>query len=341
MRPALILVLTAACWPLENAGPELPEWTPVEPVLRVGAIDGDSAYQLYEVRDATRLPDGRLVVANAGSHEIRVFGLNGTHLVTFGGQGNGPADLMRPEAVQAVEDSLYVFDRWLQRLSVWLPDGRFVRVASLDPPAPGAAPVGWLDGAPVVMDRYGDGSVLVYGVDGTLSDTIAAYETPSLIPVSESRRMAPHFSAIPAAVAAGGRVYVSDARERRVDALDVNGNVVQTIRWEGRALEVTAQDWSAFRRQEGARIADMVRAEPYFPALAELRATNNGALWVREYDRPGDPLGQRWLEFDESGQLRGRVRLPEQATLLEVGPGYVIVLELGEFDVETVALYER
>jgi len=42
-----------------------------EPSLSIGVLEGDEPHMLFAVRDATRLADGRIVVANGGSAELR------------------------------------------------------------------------------------------------------------------------------------------------------------------------------------------------------------------------------------------------------------------------------
>lgn len=50
------------------------EWRVVEPpVVEIGVIDGDQRYQLSRVLGVGRLSDGRILVANGGSQEIRVI----------------------------------------------------------------------------------------------------------------------------------------------------------------------------------------------------------------------------------------------------------------------------
>lgn len=66
-----------------------------EPALSIGEADGEDPYTLYFVRDATRLRDGRIVVANGGSHELRFFDAQGNHLTTRGGEGEGPGEFER------------------------------------------------------------------------------------------------------------------------------------------------------------------------------------------------------------------------------------------------------
>ena len=62
------------------------------PALAIGSVDGGEADELFRVRDATRLPDGRIVIANAGSNELRVFNADGSHAGTWGGRGEGPGE---------------------------------------------------------------------------------------------------------------------------------------------------------------------------------------------------------------------------------------------------------
>lgn len=81
---------------VENAEP--PEgsrlgWTVgLEPAVSIGIAEGEEAYMLYGARDATRLGDGRIVVANAGTNELRVFDATGIPLASWGGRGEGPGE---------------------------------------------------------------------------------------------------------------------------------------------------------------------------------------------------------------------------------------------------------
>ena len=60
---------------VENA---IPDASPIsiaatdEPLLSIGTIEGNEASQLHRVEDGIRLPDGRLAILNAGTHEVRI-----------------------------------------------------------------------------------------------------------------------------------------------------------------------------------------------------------------------------------------------------------------------------
>lgn len=71
---------------VENSAPA---WRPgegwriaAEPEVEIGVLEGEAPYQLYRVRDAVRLPDGRIVIANGGSNELRYFAPDGRWLGT-------------------------------------------------------------------------------------------------------------------------------------------------------------------------------------------------------------------------------------------------------------------
>ncbi len=89
---------------VENApssgGSRLPWRISAEPVVTIGRAEGDEPYLLHIVRDALRLADGRVVVLNNGTQELRVFDGDGTHLATWGGRGEGPGEFRSLAAIE-------------------------------------------------------------------------------------------------------------------------------------------------------------------------------------------------------------------------------------------------
>ena len=63
-----------------------------EPTVSIGVLEGDEPHMLFNVSDATRLTDGRIVVINGGTMEMRVFDGSGAHVATWGGRGEGPGE---------------------------------------------------------------------------------------------------------------------------------------------------------------------------------------------------------------------------------------------------------
>ena len=64
-----------------------------EPSVSIGVLEGEDPYMLFHATDATRLSDGRIVVVNRGTAELRVFDEFGTYLATWGGKGEGDGGL--------------------------------------------------------------------------------------------------------------------------------------------------------------------------------------------------------------------------------------------------------
>ena len=81
---------------VKNARPEAGSrlgWqvTP-EPAVSIGTIEGGEDFQLHWVDDGLKLRDGRIVVANGGSHQLLVFDEAGNYPTAWGQRGEGPGD---------------------------------------------------------------------------------------------------------------------------------------------------------------------------------------------------------------------------------------------------------
>lgn len=103
-----------------------------EPVVTIGVVEGDEAHQLYHVVGSVRLADGRVVVANGGSSELRFFDANGRFIRAVGGRGGGPGEFAWLTGLYGHgSDSLLAVDG-AGRLSVFDTAGTFARLAALD-----------------------------------------------------------------------------------------------------------------------------------------------------------------------------------------------------------------
>ena len=121
-----------------------------EPVFSIGSVGGDEDFQLHRVDDAFRLGDGRLVVANGGSHELLVFDEGGDYLTKWGQKGEGPGDFGGEWGGDAYGSRLFWTEPWpgdsiavchgtfslgLELLSVFDLEGRHARTVNLAPDA--------------------------------------------------------------------------------------------------------------------------------------------------------------------------------------------------------------
>ncbi|HEX7089282.1 MAG TPA: hypothetical protein VF192_04060 [Longimicrobiales bacterium] len=87
-------------------------WTVSEtPRRRHGAEGQGPSHELYQVRGAYRLSDGRLVVANAGSRELRFYDGTGEYLGSAGRKGEEPGEFRWIDSLFVVaDDSLVVVE---------------------------------------------------------------------------------------------------------------------------------------------------------------------------------------------------------------------------------------
>ena len=80
-----------------------------------------------------RLADGRIVVPNSGSDEVRVFDASGVHLATWGRSGEGPGD-STPwwKSSPGQGDSIAAWYGPRRGVSVFDLDGNFAREITLE-----------------------------------------------------------------------------------------------------------------------------------------------------------------------------------------------------------------
>ncbi len=99
-----------------NARPEVGSrlgWrVSAEPTLSIGTVEGGDDFQLHRVDDALMLPDGRIVVANAGSYQLLVFDAAGNFLEAWGQRGQGPGDFGGSWGSDGLVTHLFWIERW-------------------------------------------------------------------------------------------------------------------------------------------------------------------------------------------------------------------------------------
>jgi hypothetical protein len=106
------------------------------PVLVIGVREGEEEYQLDRASASTRLADGRIVVLDGGSRQLRFFDSTGVVLGTVGMEGEGPGEFRNPTRLRRTfGDSLQVWDARLSRLSFFDDQGSF-RSSSIQAPSP-------------------------------------------------------------------------------------------------------------------------------------------------------------------------------------------------------------
>lgn len=83
-----------------------------EPLLDLAVTGRGPEHEFFRVTGAVRLADGRIVVANAGSHEVRSYSSDGAFLTAVGREGDGPGEFRNiTEVDRYAGDSVIVFSR--------------------------------------------------------------------------------------------------------------------------------------------------------------------------------------------------------------------------------------
>lgn len=348
-------------------------WTVSEaPAVEIGVLEGPPEYQLFRVADATRLSDGRLVVANAGTHELRFYDPGGDFLTRAGAEGEGPGEFQDLAGVFLLPgDSILAYDWRLRRLSVFGPDGAFLRSHALQP----------LEGlaSPRVEGRFADGSLLVrggsvysmrdelstgvsrrptvyygYAADGSGGDSLVSVPGPEAwVKTRDQGFMVTSlmFGRGSAQGVGGDLFWVGTTDAYEVRAYTPAGRLVRIVRLHHEPVPVTEADVEAeverrlagvedeeTRRERGARYREM-QTPRTMPAYATLEVARDGHLWIRRHAGPRDEGPALWDVFEPEGSWLGTVPLPEGLRVLEIGEAYVLGSWRDELDVERVRLH--
>lgn len=367
----------------DSAGVEIvrshgPEWSAgegwrlsSEPIVTVGAAaDGSDA--LHRVTAIVPLSDGRFVVAHTSPMELVWFDSAGAVQLRAGGEGAGPGEFEDISRVFGLDgDSIVVADRRLNRLSIFGPDGAFVRAARL---AGGRGE----DERPLVLlsDRtlltkgrrtsgpvVGSSSVVFrdtlrlgrYNLDGELEGEVGPF------PMSEAGKFTVHgmpfvgFSVFGktthlAAASEGFWIGTGDRPELELRAPD--GTLLRVIRWADTPEPVTDSVIGVWEAAATTQIENP-EDDPFFegmretaslsatiPTLAGLLVDPGGNLWVEPFRLSNVPsTGRFHTVFAPDGRRLGDVPLPDHFRPMAVTADRVYGVATDDLDVETVQVF--
>lgn len=341
-------------------------WTVAQtPSVSIGTVSGDPVYELSGVTGAVRLDDGRFVVVNAGTSELRLYDPNGSYLGSFGRDGEGPGEFRRPAAVLPFADSLLVWDSRLRRMSVFTTAGRFVRSFRIE--SAGFTLAGrFADGSLLMHPRLlrptlemGDGlrrdlaPYVLYSMDG---DSVGAFTwlgAEVIIRLFEGGGISAATRSLNRqtyAAVTDTSVFVGSNEAYVIEEYARDGQLLRSLQRPIAATPVTdarvarEAEAIALRLPEERRASfrqnwqDMPQPSA-LPFYSGLNISADGHLWVKKFSSLGDP-NDTWSVFDPSGRLLGQVELPEGLTLYQVGDDYVLGRWRDDLDVEYIVMYE-
>ena len=338
-----------------------------EPLLSIGAMRGDPALELFGVQDALRLDDGRILVANGGTSEVRVYDADGVHQATWGGVGERPGEFTGLTRLSTWPgDSVMAWDFSQNRLTVFDRDGVAVRTQHLN------------QGGGLGSDRFqgilADGSLITASLlssDGGGPTSGLVRRSLAFARVSsEGRRLSdlgrhpdqeyyvrselgaivrhPFRRSVHSAIW-NEWVVISPSDRYEIRAYRPDGSLAVLVRLSHTTEAVTQGDmdrYAATRLEEAApearanlaRVLEGMPPVERFPAFAALIADSSGDLWVRDYATPGvdRPV---WTVFAGDGEVRGLVETPPGLDVYRIGIDYVLGRTVDELGVERVQLW--
>lgn len=363
-----IVTNTAPAWTVGNA------WRVADrPTIDIGVVSGDAAYEFFRPLGAVRLSDGRIVVANRGTFELRYFDASGKHLLTAGGEGGGPGELMDMSwFARTVGDSIVAYDRRNHRLSVFDPLGVYdhsVRLQTSEFPfmkgrLDDGSYVGHIwrgrqRGAPPIPLGRGTDSLWVvrYGADGEMLDTLGTYlrrvrhgNTLDWRGRTQRGAVAVPFTPTTATYTSGDLIFTGTTNVYEVSAQAADGRVHLLVRKVHTKLPVLQTDTDRFmdslrilaignpEMQWVVEMLDITPPQDNMPAYEGFSVDSEGNLWVADARRPNTPTPS-WNVFDREGVWLGHVEGPTGLRVTDIGGDYLLGLWRDEVEVEHVMLY--
>lgn len=291
-----------------------------KPTLSIGGVDGVGPTEFAGVVGVVRLANGRIVVADAGSTELRIFGTDGRHIETVGRKGSGPGEMQGVDGLFYSSDSLYVRDSF-GGAHVFASSGAYARSIRFMVGARkgfGASPKGVMaNGALVGAFARWDPRALTVGTqraeirrlagDGVGVRKIAESATYVRYRLANGRSGSMGFSPSLELVAFPREACFAHTAVFVITCVDSLGATTRTIRDAVRARAVSDSMKRAWRLASSGRLPDggsryagslrehreRVAREALFaeklPVIGRLLASQTGDLWVSEY-QPSDGI---------------------------------------------------
>lgn len=341
-----------------------------DPGTRIGGTSAVGLAALFQVSDATRLSDGTLVVANAGTQEVRFFTESGAPIRAVGGHGAGPGEF---EALYRLArlpgDSVLVFDGLLGRATIFSGHGELAAVRTIEVESGG----GYL----FFRGHLEDGRLLAYRGWTSAQDTlplrtrryptirtlvlvgVGAPDTVGTFPGSERfvlvRDGRPTYTTAPFPhmryeLATQGRILLAQNDRFEVKRVALDGRLDEIVRRTASPQPIRDEHIDLFRssrldaddsprnRRIVESIIEAVEMPEHLPLISDLLSDADGNLWVKSYEATGEAR-PTWSVFSPEGVWLTDVVVPPAGRVLEVGSTYLLGVWRDSLDVEELRLY--
>lgn len=347
---------------------ELPVWRlSSEPTA---TLDGESEPYFSNIGETEWLSDGRIVVEDNMQDALYLFGADGTYVTELGDKGDGPGQFQNMTEMTVLPgDSIYVYDRTHDRLSVVHPDAGFVRSVQYGAGLGDRPP---LDVFAIDLNRF---VVQVSGYEREENGApprIVEYETQLFLTDGSGELIrgpvtfpggfsvdfdrgnvgAPYSSRAIVAVAPGRLVHGSGIHYDLI-VRNPDFRAVRRIRWEGWAGPIPEEEmatlvanFDAADRELPPDIVRSLREAMYSPDLQpELRPALSwrsyvdevGRIWISKFFPSGlSDVAPEWHVLDPTGRPLARMTLPVNTTLAAVSDTQVLIITADSLEVPSL-----
>lgn len=367
--------ITIVTTPGEAARAPLAWSVAADPELVIGR-EGTPEYEFNRIEGLQQSDDGRIVVVDAGSAEIRFYDHQGQFVARLGGRGSGPGEFQQPVLVPRVDaDTVLIFDARLNRFTFVDVENHGIETVSPAARVVGT-PLGFVGGRSLMRSAPlsiggGEGARPPSRAVFTLidpataeGDTIAAFEGPQLYS-AQVRNDGPRLTTgVPFKIFPSGSVgahssYVHGARAPEIIVTDSAGKPRRILRVGEPPREVTDEmvarlaarytsndsDPSLATRWE--QIYHQMPLPEVLPTFHRILIDGEGWVWAEIYRPERDPLfgpldpsvDALWIIFDQDGTARGAVELPHDLYVHQIGQDFVLGVEEDALGVETIRRY--
>jgi hypothetical protein len=286
----------------QGHGKGLPFTVSVQPSVRIGAVDPvDSTTMFIQVEDAVRLSDGRIVVLERVSGEVRWFSGSGRHLITragrgrglgrywvitysevpqifdhsgqfiksVGGRGEGPGEFLGVlDAIPVADDSMLIIDNALRRATVVSSDLKPGRTIAIGSNIFRGTALAWPNRTVANALMYGSASIgwplHLISFEATIASTMKSFGPGS----GEYRPGDPTYLFNPLTSVSAGSFWSAETLRYRLHRWSTDGMPLMSLE--------RAPEW--FSVQSAGGVGNPAKPPP--PRVRALEVDTDGLVWV-------------------------------------------------------------
>jgi hypothetical protein len=320
--------------------------------LSIGVPEGDEAYMFGSSIAFNVDEKGQIYVTDWDTKQVKKFGPDGKHLLTFGRSGQGPGEFQNPGVVRFMTDgTLYVSENFGNKLIFFSEKGVFLRqnILPADISDIWITPAGtYLGNEQAAPQFVGQGPVenFIKIYDGNFRAILELHRDRflfpdrSLSPAQAQAQITNEFLARPNAMAvmgADGRIFFGRSDVYAIDVIAPEGQKLMTFSRDVEALPYREPDRDFILKEDEERMTSMMRSEaltkeylrlirfpknkPFFRALVPM--DESGLAVVVDIEG----YTAAWLDlFERDGEFLGRVRaeVPFLNLIFKNGKAYAL-----------------